>query len=125
LPASAPPEYGWKEPLHPTPFESQNWLLAALALVATVDPLAIVPVTAWLVTEIEVAPAAAVADAVNTWPEIVTLEVPGSAALSAATGIEVTLPLRSDLVDVTTGSSGGLSSLLVNPPLMVNPLCKL
>jgi len=92
--------------------------------VATVDPLAIVPVTAWLLTGIEVAPEAAPADVVKTWPEIVTLEPEGTEALRAATGIAVGLPLRTDLVDVTTGSSGGLSSLLVNPPLMVNPLCK-
>jgi len=46
-----------------------------------------------------------------------------TAELSAATGIEATVPLKADLVEVTTGSSGGLSSLLVNPPLMVKPLC--
>jgi len=66
LPASAPPGYGWNEPLQPTPFESQNWLLTALVLAATVDPLEIVPATDWLVTAIEVAPIAAAAVVVNT-----------------------------------------------------------
>jgi hypothetical protein len=85
--------------------------------------MAIVPVTAWLLTGIEVAPETAPADvAVNTWPEVVTLELPGTATLRAATGIDVMLPLRAaPLVVVRAGSSGGLSSLLVRPPLMVNP----
>ena len=47
--------------LQPTLFESQNWT-GDLAIVVTVDPLAIVPVTVVLLTGIEVAPKAAPAD---------------------------------------------------------------
>jgi hypothetical protein len=45
----------------PTLFESQNWF-GDLAIVVTVDPLAIVPATVVLLTGIEVAPTAAPAD---------------------------------------------------------------
>ena len=44
-----------------TPFESQN-CFGDLAIVVTVDPLEIVPVTDWLLTGIEVAPEGAPAD---------------------------------------------------------------
>ncbi len=110
--------------LQPTLFESQNWI-GDLAIVVTVDPLAIVPVIVVLLTGIEVAPKAAPADVTEkAWPAIVAVDPPGTPATSAMTGIAVTLPLRGAVVAVRAGSSGGRSSLLMKPPFWVNPPAK-
>jgi len=101
----------------------QNWLFARTSVTAVV-PAAIVPVTAWLFTGIEIAPDAAPAeDTVKSWPETVTFDPPGIPTLSARTAIELIVPLRDAVVAVKLGSSGGRSSLLTNPPLSVRPAC--
>ena len=111
-------------PAQPTPFESQN-CFGALAIVVTVDPLGIVPVTDWLLTGIEVAPEGAPADAtVKAWPATVTVDPPGTAATNAVTGKAVMVPLNAAVVAVRAGSSGGRSSLLTKPPFWVNPALK-
>src|SRR6266851_5604634 len=117
--------YGWKTPPQLTPLESQNWL-AARESVTTVVPVAMVPETAWLLTGIEVAAAAApAAVTVNACPAKMTLVPPATATLSAVTGIDATVPVRSEVVATRLGSSGGRSSLLVSPPLIVMPACHL
>jgi hypothetical protein len=111
-------------PAQRTPFESQN-CFGDLAIVVTVDPLEIVPVTDWLLTGIEVAPEGAPVDAtVKAWPATVTVDPPGTAATNADTGIAVMIPLSDEVVAVRAGSSGGRSSLLTKPPFWVNPALK-
>src|SRR5207247_1426804 len=106
-----------------TPLESQNGFWARI-MVVTVEPLAMVPVTAALATGIELAPAAAPPEpTVKPWPATVTVESPATATESAATGIAAMLPLNAAVVEVRLGSSGGRSSLLRKPPLIVRPLC--
>jgi len=68
-----------------TLFESQNWF-GDLAILVTVDPLAIVPVTLVLLTGIEVAPKAAPADATEkAWPAIVAVDPPGTVSYTHLT----------------------------------------
>jgi hypothetical protein len=89
-----------------------------------VVPAGNVPETAWLLTGIVVAPDGAPAETVKAWPETITFDPPGIATLNAVTGIEATVPLKAALVAVKLGSSGGRSSLLMNPPFSVNPACQ-
>src|SRR5713226_1756533 len=91
-------------------------------MVTAVLPVAIVPLTDALTTGIDVDPdAAPAAVTVNDCPATMTVELPGTATLSALTGIELMLPLRAAAVAARFGSSGGRSSLLTKPLLSVNP----
>jgi len=94
-------------------------------MVTTSVPLAMVPVTAWLLTGIEVLPEAAPAEVtVKACPPTVTVEFAGTATLNAATGMAVMVPVKAEVVAVRFGSSGGRSSLLMKPPNVVNPALK-
>ena len=102
--------YGWKTPPQPTPLEFQNWL-AERESVTTVVPVGIVPLTAWLLTGIEVAAAAAPAEVtVNACPATMTLVPPATATLNAVTGIDATVPVTADVVATRPGSSGARRS---------------
>jgi len=117
--------------LQPTPFESQN---CCSALTPRNEPLGIAAAADWFrASGINVAPAPAPPLAtVKVWPPTETVVDPGTAALNAATGIELTPPLRTAVVDVVFGcpaeamfgSSGGRSSLLTKPPFWLNPAWK-
>src|SRR5579859_5174256 len=102
----------------------------------TMEPFVIVPLTDCLFMAIEVAPADALAATVNVCSgddPTVSSEPDGTAAGRAPIAIDVILlPLRSPLSVVVfgvpalamLGSSGGLSSLLMNPALSVKPPVK-
>ena len=90
-------------------------------------PAAIVPATGWLLTAIAVAPMAALPEVVRVCAPTRIWNPAGRGSPSGFTGIAVTVPLSAVMVvviDTTLGSSGGLSSLLMKPPLNLNPACQ-